>query len=514
MIYYSDNPNLGHKTVTNYKGDVEYRINCRKIKHQYYIKNKDCFEIEGLWYRINSGLIIFDYEINKWVLKSKINDIIRGVVAVDPKTEEIILGYYTPNNLKNIKIVHYPSSNTYDCISLDALKPLKVYENLSNGCYYIKVNSIGVIGSLNIKRNVVNNQNQPYNIEDNANLFKKSIDVYNSYNMPIESEIIKYSKLLGNITFGAEFETIRGYMPKHIQYQNGLIVCRDGSLKDPVDGSQGAEFTTIPLQGAKGVQTLKNICKSLTDRCDIDKKCSLHFHIGNIPTNKLSLISLYNLCRNIQDELFEMFPFYKRDEVKYAAKNKNYCQKLNSLSILKTPKTKDEYENYVYVEYLKLFKFLSCGYLPDKIFNRKTKKHPKQHKWDRHSRYYWINLLNTIFSDRNTVEFRLHEGTMNFTKVFSWLLICNAIVKYSEKHKFEILKNNSKISLFSIFDYYNSFGKEGVIVSDYLKEYYRERVVVFSQYAAKRDYVSSGYIDSDNSYKTKNTSLSKFFNYE
>jgi hypothetical protein len=50
-------------------------------------------------------------------------------------------------------------------------------------------------------------------------------------------------------------------------------------------------------------------------------------------------------------------------------------------------------------------------------------------------RYYWVNFLNLFFSPIGTAEFRIHEGSTNFTKVACWLLVCASILKYAEKIK-------------------------------------------------------------------------------
>lgn len=99
----------------------------------------------------------------------------------------------------------------------------------------------------------------------------------------------------------------------------------------------GAELVSIPLSGAKGLQTLVNLSEELQERGEIGIDCSHHIHFGNIGTDKLSIISLYRLCRNIQNELLPMFPYYKVDPS--GIKQKNYTKKLLKLNInsLKDP---------------------------------------------------------------------------------------------------------------------------------------------------------------------------------
>lgn len=43
VIYYGDNPNLKRLVVETSDGSKEYRENCRKIKHIFYVKTKNLF---------------------------------------------------------------------------------------------------------------------------------------------------------------------------------------------------------------------------------------------------------------------------------------------------------------------------------------------------------------------------------------------------------------------------------------------------------------------------------------
>ncbi len=501
------------KKVVTVSGNTVDRQKCCKIKHLYYEKNVDCFFINKSWYRKNSGLILYDYEKCKWLLKKESYNInfVYGICYFENDTP--VLGHYTSVPQKNVSV--YYKGNQHMCIGLNVIpENMKVVEHISTGIFFINPDKLQ-FSECSVIRNRVNMENNPYNIEDDLNKFNILCDIYKESKYKIPIELIRYSHLLGDISFGIEIETIRGYMPVHLQYQNSVVICRDGSLKDPNDGTQGAEFTTIPLSGAKGLYVLKNLCNDLKDRTEIDLQCALHLHIGNIKTDKLSLLNLYKLCYMIQDDMFKMFPYYKLNEVEYAQKNKNYCKKLSDLRFNKISSkiSKDVYKEFLNLDYQLLFSFLSEGQYSCNKFNRKNKRHPRLHKWERHSRYYWVNFMNTIFSSRNTVEFRIHQGTTNFTKISSWLFICNAIVKFAEKNSKE-LSNNKLFKLSDVLNYYRSINKDGVILSDYLLNYYNERSKHFLDEAAISNYLGKTDLKLDRVYSTDNTILNKFFSYD
>ena len=146
--------------------------------------------------------------------------------------------------------------------------------------------------------------------------------------------------------------------------------------------------------------------------------------------------------------------------------------------------------------------WLSGGHAPDNIFNAKVHKHPQAHKWDRKSRYYWMNAMNTIFSERGTVEFRPHTPTTNPQKIVNWLFICNAIVRYASLHSKSILTDRKqKITLNKVLDYYaENFGSTGRFLSEYLKAYVTERKEKFIRDYERGDKISNWEIEEDKDY--------------
>lgn len=491
MILYEANPKLKQTVVTTVMGDKEYRRNCKYIKGKYYRVDRDCFEVQSKFYRKDSGLIVFDSAKSKWELKTNPN-LVKGVVSFEKGSP--VIGYFTANLYDNCKMVDH-SAGTIPCINTELLLKNGYFEDVANGIYYNRkeVGERSYQKMITI-RNEHNFTNKGYNIEENGSEFEQKKIAFRDYSAKPTKENIGYGKLLGTTTYGMEIETSAGNIPEHIQNRHGLVACRDGSI-------QSAEWVTVPMAGAKGVQSIVTLSKEMIKRCDIDINCSYHIHLGNISVDKLALTTLYILAYKIQDEIFKMFPYYKTDP--RGIKRKNYCQKLKKMCIHPLVDfSKAGYNQYVDEVYERIFTFLSDGTPPDQ-WRRSSRQHPIAQKWNRHSRYYWLNLQNMIFSERETAEFRLHTATTNSAKMINWLFICNAIVRYAENNVQKIL-SDSKIKLSDVLDYYADHfkGNESAeFLSEYLKAYYKERCKVFKKDMESGDKVSNHDITNDKDFK-------------
>lgn len=497
IVYYSDNPNLGIKTVTTVSGQKEYRKNCKKIKDNYYVINKECFLIDDTWFRIDSGLIALDHENKDWFLLKKMpSDMINGIV--DMRTGE--KGYFRRNPYKNVQTFRKEI-----VLSEDVANEGGYGEYFSTGLFYKKAD----LGGQRIT-NELNHTNKGYNIEDNKEEYPRKVKFYEEYPTVINEQVKKFARLLGSTTFGIELECQKGYLADHLQNRLGVVICRDGSLKDE-NGNPGPEFVTIPMMGEKGVQSIIDLCNALKKRTEIGINCSLHIHLGNIDTSRTFLVSLFRLCNKIQNEIFQMFPYYKANP--QGIKHKNYNQKLPTLQLYTYSDDKKSINKYIDQGYRKIFMWLADGALePDFSSGKKVYKHPRQHKWERGARYYWMNSMNVIFSERNTIEFRLHTPTTNAQKVFNWLFICNAIIRYAEAHAEEIITSRKAIKLQNILNYYSeNFGEDGAFMSEYLRSYISSRKDRFLTDYEKGDKISMWDIEEDKGYEFRYQEIENIF---
>ena len=106
--------------ITTFDGTIANKKDCRFIKGEFYKKNEQCFLIDGVWYRINSGYIAFDHETNDWKL-IKNSPMVYGVINYNDFSNEVVLGYFTPNKYRNIMVV-IDETNQYTCINEKILK--------------------------------------------------------------------------------------------------------------------------------------------------------------------------------------------------------------------------------------------------------------------------------------------------------------------------------------------------------------------------------------------------------
>jgi len=110
--------------------------------------------------------------------------------------------------------------------------------------------------------------------------------------------------------------------------------------------------------------------------------------------------------------------------------------------------------------------------------------------------------MNMFFSDRKTIEFRMHHATLNHHKMIPWLFICNAIVRYAENNAQSILKSGDPIALTEIADFYGNLHKtkDAKFLSSYLKAYIASRKAYFEKDRQNGDYQSLTELAQDNKF--------------
>jgi hypothetical protein len=123
-----------------------------------------------------------------------------------------------------------------------------------------------------------------------------------------------------------------------------------------------------------------------------------------------------------------------------------------------------------------IFSFLTDGIGSSKTYNRGNRRHPRARKWEIVNRYFNFNLINLVFGNRKTLEFRIHENTFNSSKVINQLLISIAIVNYVEKNIEACLKGTCITKLNELINI--SFDESD---KTNLLKYYNERALLFSK---------------------------------
>lgn len=471
------------KLVTKFNGEKASRQDCRYMSGSFYEKNVDCFKIGIRWYRKDSGLIYYDYEHKKWCKRGS-SIVVEGYV--DSKGT---VGKFTKSK-RNVKV--FDSINYRWVISKDVALSMGFYDCLSDNNFY---NHKIIDDKISTGKGYPNSN---YNISGTIDQARQGYDKY--YNPETSFNLKKLAKLIKGYKYGLEIESSKGYIKTCDLYKHGFVPLIDGSLRNEEGRIVSYEFTSIPLEGDKGLQNIIDFCKILQQRCEFDIKCSLHIHISGYKESKNNLVVIYKLLTLLQDELLEMFPYYKTDPS--GVKNKNYCRKLKELSVNINNCDKEEYKELINYQFKSIFSMLTSGHSPDSTFNNTNLIHPiGGSKWNIGSRYAIYNLNTYVFQSQRTIESRLSSPTFNKYKIIYWLLINIAILKYAETNASNILKRD-KISLNEILDVYstNMFGKD---VSLVLKAYVEQRKQEFKKALSKNDKIGEEDMKNDYNYEFK-----------
>jgi len=323
-------------TVKTYNGEIARKKDCRFIKGEFYIKNKQCFEIDGTWYRINSGYIALDHETKKYAL-IKGSSMIKGIVSYSKEEDNIVLGYFTPNNFTNVRVS--TQSGEYIAINKEILND-GFYFNLYNLIYiHHSINKSSTWNKINDSFNLSNNRYRDlvYNLrhvsEDKiAKLKEYSLGRLHKYSAPENiTKMVKY--LPSEYTYGIEFETFSGMVPEDELASGGLVPLRDGSIR-------GIEYATIPYSSLNIGKAVSLACNTLNQFVKMSHNESLHLHIGGMKNiNEEYVGILYTLCCILENEIYSMFPKYYAETSKFKSRGKDYNKPLVRALVDKDPIT-------------------------------------------------------------------------------------------------------------------------------------------------------------------------------
>lgn len=418
-----------NKLVKDYSGVLVPKKTARSISGKYYTIGTSCFLMEdGQWYRIDSPKLAYDSYNKKYVL-----------VSSTPLTEGIInekgdRGYF-PNSIDFINSYQRRGESRSDKIMTEDIAIKCGYvECIGDGNFYKK--SLLTSDDLKtwfIKKDIPKSErSSDYNLESNPDKKRELIEKYEKSKFPISISARKLAKYLGDFTFGAEFEIINGWVPRRIRSEYGLKALKDGSLRH--DNGEGIELVTMPMRGAKGIQTIIDVCKELSKRAVVNNYCSLHYHFGNVRRDKIYVLSTYKLVGMLQDELKKYFPFSRFNSIK--PDGKVYCKALEKLpidykGILSSP-NEEVFKAKVIQEFNHIYKWLNNGkalaeeFAPPSIsrelkvidgkkmfcdswlknvYTTKLVNHAVTgQKWQKESRYYIVNFLNLFFNTIGTIE--------------------------------------------------------------------------------------------------------------
>ena len=469
------------KFVETINGEQLPISKCRKYDSGFYkigdrsVENSgDCYLLEDKrYYRYDTGQVVFNHTTKEYTLKN--SSLILGIIDSDLNE-----GFFSINN-DIVEIVKQKGERSF-ALNCDIFENNYSFrERLEDGVFY-HIDTLKA-EKFNIKR-IPKNEYKTSLPYDSKTVMKKYVEIYKNYKPSIKIlQSKEMCKILNGLTFGVEFETTKGFIPESKLNKLGLIPLRDGSIT-------GIEYVTVPLEGEKGICNLIESINELKYRTEFDDRCALHIHLGNVPRDEAYILAFLKMTLGVQDELFSMFNLYKKYNFGY--KNKNYSAPYNMFHFLNKMDScieqKDVRRNFDI-----LFSHLTEGNTLATYTGSSSRglEHVNHHhrdptgnqKWNIRERYHFHNLIQLIFGNKTTIEFRIHTPTYDKDKII-WFLLFNAIlVNYVKENVTNIL--NGKINSFHleniIINYLESKRINNIFISNMIK-YLRNRKKVVENF--------------------------------
>ena len=472
---------------------------------------------KGEWVSITDPNIIYNSTTEKYQHINTAHRLQKGIIKINEVGQPVI-GYFEENNKKytiSIFIGEDELTGIKGFITLETyphkvvkikVQNSKIAEKLGSPYYYGKEQnnfvSYKILDNVeedylhfllqenNTSTNFLNKYGYCYSLNDHSSSTISSI--INSVTEAVVPKLTNKHKqiynLISPLSFGVELETSSGIIPERSVWETGFIPLKDGSIS-------GYEFTSIPFVNEVGIKALQDLSNTAIRNCEINKFCSMHLHIGNFNFSKAETVAFYMLSYHLQQEMFDFVPPYKRDETYFASKNdgvaKDHCKPLRGLGLY------SGIEQSIDEQFQQVMNFV----VP-------PNHNDGANKWNKKSRYFWVNML-PFMTDGQTIEFRLHEPTLNYEKILLWLLICSAMVKYTKKHTNFILSKN-KISLSDIFNVYKEtdYGTE---VANLLSGYVRHRTNLFMEIFSRGGYADASFLNKDTQFTYEEEKFRKLF---
>lgn len=535
--------------VKDYKGELIPQDRARRIKGEdgtfsYYEIGISCIKMDdGKWYRTTTGKIYYDYSTDKWVHAASFtghfgmvedgsngyySDISKEVFIFSKKPGTVKRTQFDPVN----KIVEDVGGNgkkwiKSSCQSEEIAIKRGFQESLFDGCYYktsdcddddrVKINTPNI---------PANERNNTYSLDDDKQYRTVLENAYDSNDFKVSTNLEKIARKYIPFSFGVEIEIANGTVWKRIREPLGFRTCRDGSI-------EGQEYVSIPMEGGKGLQAIKNMCEALTKRTILSNKCSVHIHFGDVRRDKLYVVSLWNLLSKIQDELRTFYPYSRTNSIR--DDGKIYAALLPDLNLHTTKllsiNDEKKFKDSILLEFNKIYTYLNAGHPPGEVYDEVFAKDSREfmikgriqkqycyrvkksnytttlprhaiqgQKWQKPSRYHWINLLNLFFAHSRTIEMRIHEASTNFDKILFYMLTSVAILKYAENFNKTLSEEN--ITMNTIIR--EEFDKE---LADQIMNYLNIRQNLFCNltggFKSSWKGVEQGWMDNDKTYSNK-----------
>ncbi len=134
------------------------------------------------------------------------------------------------------------------------------------------------------------------------------------------------------------------------------------------------------MEGGKGLQALKNMCKELTRRTELSNKCSVHFHFGDVRRDRLYFVSLWNLLFKLQSSFRFNFPYSRTNSIR--EDGKIYANLLPDLGLkldnLLTTSDDTDFKKALTVQWNHIYTYLNAGHPAGEVIDEEFVKDTRE----------------------------------------------------------------------------------------------------------------------------------------
>lgn len=185
-----------------------------------------------------------------------------------------------------------------------------------------------------------------------------------------------------------------------------MSVVEDGSLP-----STGYELNTVPCAGDHYLKHITELGDRLTRvGAHVTAVCGLHVHIDASDYTFYDMRRLVMLYAKLEPAMFAMMPASRRDS--------NYCFPCGERYV---KGLSNEHRSKEAKALLIDNVYAATG----STYHGSAFKQVRNTKWGS-ARYSALNIHSWVY--RGTIEFRLHTGTVNPTKIIAWGMLCASIL--------------------------------------------------------------------------------------
>lgn len=255
---------------------------------------------------------------------------------------------------------------------------------------------------------------------------------FNQIKIPFEKQ--KSNKFKNNIFkdfCGVEIETQNNDLRNNQFNFNDLMTYQFNQIEDGSLNSCGVEFVSNAFQGDLLYDKVKLFCNELKNKdYFVNSDCGLHIHI--------------KVSKRIEN-LKKILMFYKKYE-DYFYLMVSQSRQHNNFNV--------KYDDKYNLSEDDILKLKSNTELKKILYHTKRYNNIKRYTKDKYNslRYGWFNLHSVFF--RGTLEIRLHNGTINPTKINNWFKIHLTILNLLKNININMVKEFPKTPQFflSLFD--------------------------------------------------------------